>query len=69
MQQNTNSPPATVKPSLPAPFIGRMDGVSISRSVHLLENYFRIVELTDDIKMQKIAITLLEVTVYNWFAV
>ena len=46
-----------------------MDGVSISRFIYQLDNYFRIVELTDDIKMGKIAITLLEGTAYNWFEV
>ena len=57
-----------VKPSLPAPFAGRMDGVSVSRFIHYLDNYFRIVELTDDTKMGQIAITLLEGTACNWFA-
>ena len=51
MQQNANSLPAMVKPSLPAPFTGKMDGVSVSRFVHQLDNYFRIVELNDDVKM------------------
>ena len=69
MQQNANSLPAIVKSSLPAPFTGRMDGVSVSRFVHLLDNYFRIVELTDDVKMGQIPITLLEGTAYNWFSV
>ena len=59
-----------VKPSLPAPFIGRMDGVSVSRFVHQLDNnYFRIVELSDNVKMGQIAIILLEGTAYNWFVV
>ena len=49
-----------VKPSLPAPFTGRINGVSVSRFVHQLDTYFRIVELTDDVKMGQIAITLLE---------
>ena len=39
-----------VKPSLPSPFTGRMDGVSISRFVHELDNYFRICQAKDDIK-------------------
>ena len=34
-----------------------------------MDNYLRIVELTDDVKMGQIAITLLEGTAYNWFAV
>ena len=51
MQQNVNSLPETVKPALPAPFIGKMNGVSVSRSVHQLDNYFKFVDLTDDIKM------------------
>ena len=69
MQQNANSLPTTVKPSLPVPFTGRMDGVSVISFLHLLDNYFRIVELTDDKKKGQIAITLLEGTVYNLFAV
>ena len=69
MQQNVNSLPAIVKPSLLAPFTGRMDRVSVSRFVHLLDNYFRVVELNDDVKMGQIAITLLEGTAYNWFTV
>ena len=51
MQRNANSLPAMVKPALPAPFIGKMDGVSVSRFVHQLDNYFKIVGLNDDIKM------------------
>ena len=58
-----------VKPSLPAPFTGRMDGVPVSRFVHKLDNYFRIVELSDDVKMGQIAISLLEGTAYDWFLV
>ena len=54
---------------LPALFTGRMDGVLVSRFVHQLDNYFEIVELNDDVKMGQIAITLLEGTAYNWFAV
>ena len=51
MQQNVNSLPATVKPALPTPFIGKMDGVSVSRFVHQLDNYFKIVGLIDNIKV------------------
>ena len=69
MQQNANTLSTTVKPSLPAPFTGRMDGISVSRFVYSLDNYFRIVELTDDVKMGQIAIILLEGTAYNWFSV
>ena len=58
-----------VKPSLPAPFTGKMDGVSVSRFVYQLDNYFKIVELSDVVKMGQIAITLLMGTAYNWFAV
>ena len=47
-----------VKPALPALFIGKIDGVSISGLVHQLDNYFKIIGLTDDIKMGLIAITL-----------
>ena len=61
--------PTTVKPYLPAPFTSKIDGVSISRFVHQLDIYLRIVELNDDVKMGLIAITLLEGTAYNWFAV
>ena len=46
-----------------------MDGVSVSRFVHQVDNYFRIIELNDNVKMGQIAITLLEGTTYNWFAV
>ena len=51
MQRNVNSLPAMVKPALPVPFIGKMNGVSVSRFVHQLDNYFKIVGLTYDIKM------------------
>ena len=40
-----------VKPALSAPFIGKMDEVAVSRFVHQLDNFFKIVGLTDDIKM------------------
>ena len=40
-----------VKPSLPAPFTGKTNGVSVSRFIHQLDNFFIIVELNDDIKM------------------
>ena len=40
-----------VKPAFPAPFIGKMDGVPVTRFVHQLDNYFKIIELTDDTKM------------------
>ena len=69
MKWNTNSLPVTVKPSLPVLFTGRMDGISVSRLVHQLDNYVRIVELNDDVKMGQKAITLVEGTAYNWFAV
>ena len=69
MQQTANSLPKTVKPSLPALFTGRMNGVSVSRFVHQLDNYFRIVELNDDVKMGQTTSTLLEGTAYNWIAV
>ena len=65
MQQNVNSLPTMVKPTLPPPFTGRMNGVSVSRFVHQLDIYFRIVELSDDFKIGQIAITLLEGTAYN----
>ena len=51
MQQNVNFLPAKVKPALPTPFIGKMDGVSISRFVHQLDNYYKNIGLTDDTKM------------------
>ena len=33
-KKNANTLPAMVKPSLPAPFMGKMDVVSVSRFVH-----------------------------------
>ena len=51
MEHNANSLPATVKPSLPAPFTGKIDGVSLSSFAHKFDTYFRIVELNDNIKM------------------
>ena len=54
---------------MPAPFLGKMDGVSADRFVHYLDNYFTIAGLNDDINMGYIAITLLEGTAYNWFTV
>ena len=69
MQRNVNSLPVIVKPAFPAPFLGKMDGVSVSGFVHQLDNYFKNVGLTDNIKMGQIAITLLESTAYNWFEV
>ena len=56
-------------PALLAPFIGKMDGVLVSRFVYQLDNYFKIVGLTDDIKMGRIAITIFKGTAYNCFAV
>ena len=64
-----NSLPVMVKPSLPAPFTGKMDGISVSRFVHQLDNYFRIFMLNNDVKMGYIAIALLDGTAYNWFDV
>ena len=69
MQRIANSLPAIVKPSFPALFTGRIDRVSVSRFVYQSDNYFRIVELNDDVKMGQIASTLLEGTDFNWFAV
>ena len=51
MQQTVNSLPIMVKPSLPALFTRRMNGISVSRFVHQLDNYFKIVELNDDVKI------------------
>ena len=65
MQQNINSLPAMVKPDLSALFISKVDGESVSRCIYQLDNYFKIVYLTDDIKMGQIAITLLVGTAYN----
>ena len=56
-----------VRPTLPAPFIGKMDSIFVSRFVHQLNNYFIIVELKDDVKTGQTAITLLEGFAYNWF--
>ena len=58
-----------VRPALPALFAGRIDGVFVSRFLHQLDNYFKIFELNDDVKMGQIAIMLLEGTTYNWFSV
>ena len=69
MQQNINSLPAMVMPALLVLFIGKIDGVLVSRFVHQLDNYFKIVGFTDDIEMGQISITLLEDMAYNWFAV
>ena len=57
--------PVTVRPALPAPFTGKIDCVSVRRFVYQPYNYFRIVELNDDVKMGQIAITLLKGTTYN----
>ena len=40
-----------VRPALPAPFTGKMDGVFVSGFVHQLDNYFRIIDSNDDVKM------------------
>ena len=69
MQWNVSSLPELVKLALPEPFIGKMDGVLVSSFLHWLDNYFKTEGLTDDIKTGQIAITLLEGTAYNWFAV
>ena len=37
--------------------------------MHQLDNYFKIVEFNDDIKIGWIAIMLLKGTAYNWLAV
>ena len=66
---NANSLPVMVRPTLPASFTSKMDGVSVSRFVNQIYNYFKIFELNNDIKMGYIAIMLLEGTDYNWFAV
>ena len=52
MQQNANSLPAMVKPSLAELFTSIIDGVSVSRFVHYLDNFFKIVELNDDVKIE-----------------
>ena len=65
MQRNANSLPAIVKLALSAPFIGKMNRVLVSRFVHPLDNYFKIIGLNDDVKMGKTTITLLEGTAYN----
>ena len=69
MQQNVISLPAMVKLALPTLFISKMNGVSVSRFIHQLDYYFKIIGLIDNIKMSQIAITLLEATAYNWFAI
>ena len=40
-----------VKPALLALFLGKIDRALVSRFVHQLDNYFKIVGLNDDIKM------------------
>ena len=42
--------PAAVKPQLPASFNGKMDGTTVSRFVHQLDTYFKLVDLLDDVK-------------------
>ena len=51
-QQAKTAPllPTAVKPALPTCFSGKMDGTSVSRFRHQLDVYFKLVELTDDIK-------------------
>ena len=51
-QQAKPSPslPAAAKPALPANFVGKIDGTSVSRFGHQFDVYFNLVELTDDIK-------------------
>ena len=58
-----------VRPTLPAPFTGTMDGESASIFVHQFGNYFIIVKLNDDLKIGQIEIMLLEGTAYNWFSI
>ena len=65
MQQNVNSLLAMVNPALLVPFIGKMDGVLLSRFVYQLDIIFKIVGLTDDVKTGQIAINLLEGTAYK----
>ena len=45
-----SSLPSAVKPALPGKFVGKMDGISISKFVHQLDVYFKLVDLVDDAK-------------------
>ena len=65
----TSALPAAVKPSLPSSFQGKMDGVSVSRFVHQLDTYFKLVDLNDDVKRGQIAVTLLDGAAYTWYSV
>ena len=58
--------PAVVKPVLPFSFAGNMDGALMSRFCHQLDMYFKLVELTDDIKQGLVAVTLLAGPEYTW---
>ena len=57
---------AAVKPSLPAAFGGKMDGMTVSGFVHQLDTYFDLVDLKDNSKRGQIAVTLLEGSAYTW---
>ena len=46
-----------------------MDGVSVSRFVHQLDTYFKLVDLNDDVKRGQIAATLLDGAAYTWYSV
>ena len=49
-QKSTAALPAVVKPSLPATFGGKMDGMTVSQFVQQLDTYFDLVDLKDDAK-------------------
>ena len=68
-QKSTVALPAAVKPSLPAAFRGKMDGTTVSRTVHQLNTYFDLVDLKDDSKRGQIAVTLLEGSAYTWYSI
>ena len=46
-----------------------MDGPSVIRFCNQLDVYFDLVELVDDSKRCKIAVTLLEGSAYTWYTV
>ena len=59
--------PSAVKPSMPLPFHGKMDGTSVVKFIHQMDTYFDLVDLQDDKKMMQVAVTRLEDTAWTWY--